>query len=420
MRITVNRSELSGKVRIPGSKSQTIRGLMCAALAGGESVLENPLICDDTAAAVDVLGRVGIDVLRKEDLWRITGGKFWAPDADLYCGESAATLRFMTAICSVIPGKCRLTGGPSLSRRPMGALVEALKRLGVSCSTENGDMPPVNVAGGTLRGGLTELPGHISSQFVSALLLAAPLAQEEVTIRLTSRLTSRPYLLMTLECLETFGIKVNASSDIYRIPRQNYRPARFAVEGDWSSASYFLALGALSGGIEVENVSPDSVQGDKVILDFLQEMGAKVEVSGNTVAVSQGKLKAIKADLTDCIDLLPTMAVLAALAEGTSEFSGISMARIKESNRVAAVREGLERTGVAVTEAGNRLTITGMMTGRPATIDSRNDHRIAMAFGVLGSAWGGITVTGAECVAKTYPGFWDALKSIGGKVEKNE
>jgi 3-phosphoshikimate 1-carboxyvinyltransferase len=298
--------------------------------------------------------------------------------------------------------------------------MEALKRLGVSCSAEGGDTPPVNVTGGTLRGGLTELPGHISSQFVSALLLVAPLAREEVTVRLTSRLTSKPYLLMTLECLKKFGINVDASSGEYTVPRQAYCPARFAVEGDWSSASYFLALGALSGGIEVANISTDSVQGDKVILDFLKKMGAKVKVSDNSVTVSKGNLKAIKADLADCIDLLPTMAILAALADGTSEFTGIEMARIKESNRIAAVKEGLARAGIAVSMGSNRLAVTGMMTGQPAIIDSRSDHRIAMAFGVLGSVRGGVTINGAECVAKTYPGFWDTLVSIGGKVEKNE
>jgi 3-phosphoshikimate 1-carboxyvinyltransferase len=420
MRITVNKSELSGKIRIPGSKSQTIRGLMCAALAGGESVLENTLVCDDTGAAADVLGRVGIDIRREEGIWRVSGGTFRAPDGDLYCGESAATLRFMTAICSIIPGKCRLTGGPSLSRRPVIPLVEALKKLGVKCSYNRKITLPVIVKGGILKGGMTELPGHISSQFVSALLLIAPLAREEVTVRLTSGLTSRPYLEMTLECLKKFGINVNVSSDEYIIPRQAYRPARLVIEGDWSSASYFLALGALSGGIEVANVSTDSVQGDRVILDFLREMGAKVEVSGNAVAVSRGNLKAITADLADCIDLLPTLAVLAALAEGTSEFTGVNMARVKESNRIATVKEGLERVGVVVSVGSNRLSVTGMMTGQPATIDSHNDHRIAMAFGVLGSAIGGITVTGAECIAKTYPGFWDALESIGGKVEKNE
>ena len=428
MRVTVSKSEVEGKVVIPSSKSQTIRGLVCAALADGESVLVNPLVCEDTTAAADVLGKVGIRIRRDRDVWRIRGGTFQAPSGDLYCGESAATLRFMTAVCSLVPGRCRLVGGPSLSRRPVRMLVEALNRLGVTCYLEDSDTPPVNVTGGTLVGGETELPGHISSQFLSALLLIAPLAPEEVTIRLTSELKSRPYLLMTTRCMEKFGITVNNSLNTYVIPRQQYQSVTFPLEGDWSSASYFLALGAVSAGIEVDNINTDSIQGDKIVLEFLRRMGAEVKVTGNSASVSQGSgaLKTIEVDLSDCIDLLPTMAVLAALADGTSEFTGIERARIKESNRVAAVSKGLEKLaplGIEITEDINTLAITGLNMSslgklkEPVIIDSRDDHRIAMTFGVLGAAIGGITITGAECVAKTYPGFWEALKSIGGRVE---
>jgi 3-phosphoshikimate 1-carboxyvinyltransferase len=447
MQITVSKSEVQGKLKAPSSKSQAIRGLMCAALAKGESELINPLICEDTAAAIDVLSKVGIRVRQEEGLWRVAGGTLRAPDTDLFCGESATTLRFMTAICSLIPGKSRLVGGPSLSRRPVRSLVEALGKLGVKCSIEGKTTPPVTIEGGTLKGGLTELPGNISSQFVSALLLIAPFARKEVSIRLTTQLTSKSYLLMTLRCQRKFGIDVRSELDKFVVTRQNYQPTRFEIEGDWSSASYFLALGAVSEGVEVENVSTASVQGDRMILDFLRSMGAQVRVTGNSVTVSRGNLKAINVDLSDCIDLLPTMAVLAALADGTSEFTGIERARIKESNRVAAVKEGLERIGVTVTEDRNRLTITGLATKKPAEekeeateeseaaeesaeetaapepenviIDSRSDHRIAMAFGVLGTAIGGITINDAECIAKTYPDFWESLKSIGGKLEIN-
>ena len=265
-----------------------------------------------------------------------------------------------------------------------------------------------------------------------------------MSIRLTTELTSKPYLLMTLQCLRKFGINVRTEFDRFVVRRQRYKPTRFEVEGDWSSASYFLALGAVSEGIEVENLSTSSLQGDRVILDFLRNMGAQVRIAGNCVTVSQAKLKAIRADLSDCIDLLPTMAVLAALADGVSEFTGIKRARIKESNRVAAVKEGLERMGITVTEDINRLTIAGLTTKKPTTdsddeeteegkesqapdtavtepeatvIDSQNDHRIAMAFGVLGTAVGGIAINEAECVSKTFPNFWDTLKSIGGELE---
>jgi 3-phosphoshikimate 1-carboxyvinyltransferase len=444
MEVAVNKSEVKGKVRVPASKSQTIRALMCAALARGESEIIDPLISEDTEAAAEVLGKVGIKVTRGDGVWKVQGGTFRVPEGDLYCGESATTLRFMTAICALVPGQCRLTGGPSLSLRPVKSLVEALKKLGVKCYTEGKTTPPVVIEGGTLKGGIAELPGNISSQFISALLLVAPLAEKDVNIRLTTELTSRSYVLMTLRCLRKFGINVTSGFDKFVVTRQKYQPVRFEVEGDWSSASYFLALGAFSDGIEIENLSTMSLQGDRIMLDFLRSMGALVRVSDNSVTVSRGHLKAIQADFYDCIDLLPTMSVLAGLADGTSDFAGVERARIKESNRVAAVREGLEKLGVTVVEQRDRMTITGLTTEKkasdteeddnvsaeesreakmanlqlsPVNIDSYNDHRIAMSFGVLGTVTGGVTISQAECVAKTFPQFWDILQSIGGEIE---
>ena len=462
MKISVSKSDLTGEVKVPSSKSMTIRALMCAALAKGETEIINPLVSDDTNAAADVLGKIGVVISKEDNIWRVTGGSLRIPTEDLYCGESATTLRFMIAICSLIPGQHRLVGGPSLSRRPIRSLVEALKMLGIKGTLEGKTTPPVTITGGTFRGGATQLPGHISSQFISALLLVAPFAEKDVSIKLTTPMTSRPYVLMTMRCMKEFGVNVTRSFDSFVVKRQRYRPVKFDVEGDWSSASYFLALGAFSEeGITVGNIRTSSIQGDRVILDFLRTMGAQVRVSGDSVTVSKGDLKAVKVDLSDSIDLLPTMAVLAAMADGRSEFTGIERARIKESNRIAAVREGLEKLeklGISVSEERNRLMITGLMTVDPnkkeeeeeesgadgesgeeggegqesedsqkpqdvpeetqiAVIDSRNDHRIAMAFGALGTAVGDIVVENAECVSKTYPDFWNALKNVGGQLE---
>ncbi|MFC2122626.1 3-phosphoshikimate 1-carboxyvinyltransferase [Bacteroidota bacterium] len=416
MKASIHRSRVRGKVIAPSSKSYTIRALMCAALAQGETQILNPLDSDDTRAAAAVLKQVGVRVQQNNDLWVVGGGRFHQPEADLFCDESATTLRFMSAVCSLIPGRCKLVTGPSLAKRPVKILVEALQQLGVDCYSQD-DVAPILVDSSRLKGGIAELPGDVSSQFVSALLFIAPLADEGVEIRLTTPLESKPYLLMTLECLEKFGITVESSPDlkVFKIAKQNYHPARFEVEGDWSSASYFLALGALSGEVEVSNLNPRSQQGDIVLLDFLKEMGASIEVSDNAVTVKQAGLKAIEADLSDCIDLLPTMAVLAGAADGRSEFKGISRARIKESNRVAAVREGLERMGIEVAEEQDRLTITGS-SPKDAIIDPKDDHRIAMAFSILGSIGGETVINNAECVSKTYPEFWDVLKGIGGEV----
>jgi len=416
MRASIHKSRVSGRVTAPPSKSYTIRALMCAALARGESEIVHPLDSDDTRAAVNVLKLVGVRIRQHKDSWLVSGGEFHQPDVNLFCGDSAATLRFMTAICSLIPGRCRLTTGRSLAKRPVKILTEALRQLGVKCSSD-GEVAPVTVEGGILKGGVTELPGNISSQFISALLLIAPLAKDGMEISLTTPLESKPYVLMTLECLEEFGVKVEASTDlrVFKVPAQSYNPTRYFVEGDWSSASYFLALGALSGEVEIDNLNIKSHQGDRVMLDFMTDMGVQTEKSNDTVTIHQSDLKTVSADLSDCIDLLPTMAVIAGTVNGQSELTGISRARIKESNRVAAVKDGLERMGLSVKEEEDKLTINGGRL-RGAVIDPRDDHRIAMAFSILGTVAGETVINNAECVTKTYPEFWDVLKSIGGEV----
>jgi 3-phosphoshikimate 1-carboxyvinyltransferase len=445
MKVSVNKSAVKGVVNVPSSKSMTIRGLMCAALSRGTSEIVHPLISDDTNAAAEVLGKIGVSIQKEKDLWRVTGGSLRAPGGELHCGESATTMRFMTAICSLIPGTHTLVGGPLLTKRPVKSMVEALRKLGIKCTMGGKTTPPVTIEGGTLKGTLTEIPGNISSQFISALLLIAPFTQKELSIKLTTPMTSTPYVLMTLWCLKKFGINVKHDAGKFVVRRQRYIPTRLEVEGDWSSASYFLALGAVSEeGIKVENLNTATLQGDRVILDYLRRMGADVRVDGNTVTVRENKLKAIRADLSDSIDLLPTIAVLAALADGISELTGIERARIKESNRVAAVKEGLQKLGVTVTESTDRLTILGLKTPvkvddskmeedvpknvqpveeieekGPALIDSHGDHRIAMAFSVFGAAESGLIIDGAECVAKTYPGFWGVFKNVGGETEIN-
>jgi len=417
MKALISSSEINGKTAAPSSKSYTIRSLICAALADGESRILNPLISDDTEAAAEVLEQVGIDVNKEEGWWQLRGGHLHKPAGDLFCRDSAATFRFMTAISSLIPGRCRLVPGPSLARRPIAPLLAALAQLGVQCRLED---KTVTVDGGRLQGGTVKLPGDISSQFITALLLIAPLAETGLTIRLTTPPGSKPYLMMTLYCLKKFGIAVETPDDLmqFKVSRQDYKPTEYTVEGDWSSASYLLVLGAVSGQVEVTNLNRHSFQGDRIMLNLLQSMGAEVIINESSVTVRKSRLKAITADLSNCIDLLPTLAVLAAVADGESRFNGISRARLKESDRVLALREGLARMGVPVTEEEDRLIITGT---KPvgAAIDSFGDHRIAMAFSILGSVAGDTTIEAAECVAKTYPDFWQVFKKLGGKVKLN-
>jgi 3-phosphoshikimate 1-carboxyvinyltransferase len=417
MKALIHKSDFKGTVRAPSSKSYSLRGLMCAALAKGKSELIYPLTSDDTEAALSVMGKLGISVTQQDSSWQVVGGNFRAPNSELYCGDSATTMRFVTAICALVPGKSTLTAGPSLAKRPVKPLIDALRQLGVKCSC-NGEVAPVVVEGRRLKGGVTELPGDISSQFVSALLLIAPFAEQGVTIKLTTALESKPYVLMTIESLAQFGVKVEYSDSLreFKVARQDYKPTKYTVEGDWSSASYLLSLGAIGGPVTTQNLNPSSLQGDKAMLAFLWDMGANIESKGNTITVRKQALNAIHADLADGPDLLPTVAVMTALANGTSELIGIERARLKESDRVAAMTEGLTRMGISVREEPKKMTITG---GRPhgATIDSKNDHRIAMAFSILGAIAGDTIIQNAECVSKTFPDYWDVFKSLGGKVE---
>jgi len=409
MIVSIEKNEIESKVKAPSSKSYTHRALLCSALANGKSKIISPLISDDIEATLDVLKNIGIKI-EKGKYWEVTGNTLSKPKEDLFCKNSGTTLRFMTALCSIIKGECKLTGGSSLSQRPIKPLVVALKQLGVKCSC-NGDFPPV-IVNNNFVGGKTELPGNISSQFVSALLFISPLAKKEVTIKLTTELESKPYVIMTMNTQRKFGIEVNASPNLreFRIQKQNYINTNYEVESDWSSAAYILAAGILAGKTEVENLNMRSLQPDIKILDIFKKMEANIKIGKNSVTANKSELKSIKVDVSDSPDLFPILCTLCSVAKGKSEITGIKRLKIKESDRIVAMREGLTKIGVKMIENGNKVVIRG---SRPkgTIIDPKNDHRIAMAFGVLGLiAKGKIKIMNAECVSKSFPDFWKIFK----------
>ena len=416
MKASISKSNINGKAEAPSSKSYTLRGLMCAALAKGQSQIVRPLDANDTQAAREVLGKIGVGITSEAGSWIVSGGNFHKPDSDLYCHDSAGTLRFMMAISAAVPGTCRLTAGPSLEQRPIGPLADALRQLGIDCVTGDGKAPVI-IRDGKFQGGKVKMPGDISSQFISALMFIAPLAAEGLTIELTSRLESKPYILMTRDCMHAFGVEIHHNLDFthINIHHQPYKPAKYIVEGDWSSASYLLALGAVAGETEVTNLNPKSRQADSEIWILLNRMGAHMKAGHGALTLRQSKLHAFRADLSDCIDLLPTLAALAAVTDGVSEFTGVIRARLKESDRVAAMTEGLHRMGIKIKEEPDRLLITG---GVPhgAVIDSKGDHRIAMAFSILGVLAGDTVIEGAECINKTFPAYWKILRNLGAQV----
>jgi len=328
-------------------------------------------------------------------------------------------MRFMTAVCTLARGRCTLTGAPSLLRRPIGPLVKALNMLGASVTCRAG-LPPVFVDGrGSLPGGSAQMPGDVSSQFVSAILLSSPRAEDAVDLTLTTPLVSRPYVELTIHVQRRFGVHVEASEDFnaFTVYPQEYKPTAVSVEGDWSSASVMLSAGALAGRVVVEGLDLRSPQPDRRIIEILREMGASVSVSGNRVEVEAGELRAVDVDLSDCPDLFPVLSALCSYAEGVSVLRGVSRLRFKESDRVRAMERALRSMGVDVHVFGDIMRIRG---GRPrgAVLDPMGDHRIAMALAVASlRAEGRSTILDAECVSKSYPNFWRDLKNLGARLE---
>ena len=421
MRVKIRNSKIAGIVTAPGSKSMTHRALMCSALASGKSLIHSPLISDDTETTSRLLRELGISITDRSDPWEVQGGTLKAPKSDLFCGESGTTLRFMIALCSLVEGECTLTGGPSLSKRPIEPLLEALRQIGVEISSKGG-YPPVKVLGrARIGGGDIDIRGDISSQFVSALLLIAPLGSG-MRIKLTTSLESKPYVKMTMDTQKAFGVTVQASDDMrsYLIEKQVYRPVDTTVESDWSSAANILAVGTLAGKVTIENLNSNSSQADAAIIGILKTLGARIWVTDQITSVEKSDLKEIDVDLSDSPDLFPVTASLCAAASGVSVLRGLRRLRFKESDRVTAMMKGLQKMGVKVRSEGDALMIEGGET-KGGVINPYNDHRIAMAFSVLGLVSEGVTtIRNAGCVSKSYPRFWEDLEKIGADIRRSE
>ncbi len=418
MNAHIRPSVLTGGVTAQPSKSMTHRALTLAALANGRSRIRNPLMADDIEATISVLQKLGVSIERGEE-WVIDGGYLHKPTSVLHCGESGTTLRFISAICALIEGESQLTGGPSLSLRPIGPLLDAIGQLGVICESRGG-MPPVTIRGtGGIMGGEARLPGDVSSQFVSSLLIIAPLAESPVKIILTTKLESRPYVAMTIDVMRAFGVEAESSPDMdsFATRLKPYRPVNLSIEGDWSSASYLLAAAAICGEVTIKGLKTSSSQADKAILHLLGQMGAQVSVSGDVVKVSESTLRGIQADMSDCPDLFPVVAALCATSRGESRLTGLGRLKLKESDRVSAMAEGLTRMGAKMRCDADSATITGGQL-KGGDVDSWGDHRIAMSLATVAQhAEGDTTIRDAGCVSKSYPRFWEDFTSLGGRLE---
>ncbi|MGE5741276.1 MAG: 3-phosphoshikimate 1-carboxyvinyltransferase [Candidatus Aminicenantes bacterium RBG_16_66_30] len=408
-------SRISGRIQAPASKSLMIRASAAAALSHGGSLIRNPSFCDDALAGLRAAEALGGRVSRTGDGVRIEGGA-GPVSAFVNCGESALCLRLFAPIFALFDRETTLSGEGSLVSRPMRMLEPPLAQMGVAFGTKDGRLP-LSIRG-PLRNGKVRIDGSISSQLLSGLLTALPLFSEDSEIRVDG-LKSKPYVALTMSLLARFGISIEADPGFshFRIKGgQSYRSVEYRVEGDWSGASFVLAAAAIRGEAIVTGLSPDSPQADRRVLEALRAAGAEVITGEDAVTVRRRHLRAFEFDATDCPDLFPPLAALALSCSGTSRIAGAGRLKHKESDRAAALVEELSGLGAAIEVRGDALEVAGSRI-RGGTLDSRNDHRIAMAGAVAGLASGsGVRIEGAECVAKSYPRFFEDLESLGGDV----
>ena len=406
-------------VTVPGSKSITNRALVTAALAEGRSVLAGALIADDTEAMTESLGRVGVVVTIDRATSTVTvegtAGRVPPGPADVDARLSGTTARFLLPLLALGQGRYRMDGAEPLRARPMGPLVDALRRLGAEVVDEGrpGHLP-LTVVGNGRPGGAVALSGDVSSQFLSGLLLSGPAMAGGLQVELSTPLVSRPYVELTTATMAAFGVQVERDDERrFRVPPGCYRAAHHTVEPDASAASYFFAAAALSGGrVRVPGLSSRSVQGDLRFVDVLERMGAAVHRDGDGIeVVGTGDLVGVDVDLSDCSDTAQTLAVVAVFASSPTRVRGIGFIRRKETDRIGAVVNELRRCGIDAAEEDDGFVVRPG-SPRPTRVATYGDHRMAMSFALLGLRAPGIEIADPDCVAKTFPEFFSTLRQL--------
>lgn len=412
------RARINATVTVPGSKSLTQRALLVAALADGRSELRGPLASEDTEYTSMALQAMGIRVEKQKDSWLVEGrgGHIETPAKSLYLGNNGTATRFLTSFACLGNGPFSITGDKRMEERPIEPLMQALRGWGASLkSVKATGCPPLEIRASGLAGGKTLLPEGKSSQYLSSLLLVAPYARQAAELEVAGEVLSKPYVAMTLAVMEAFGVqaKANVACNHFVIPTGVYRAQTFQIEGDASGASYFFAAAAVSRGrVTVRNMPYPSLQGDAVFVDLLERMGCRVEKTATGTSVEGPEnLRGITVDMGDCPDVVPTLAVVAALAHGRTTITNIAHLRIKECDRLHVMASELAKLGVRTEEREDVLLIDGC-GGKPealrgAVIDTYNDHRVAMSFAVAGLAVPGIRIENEACVGKSFPDFWE-------------
>jgi 3-phosphoshikimate 1-carboxyvinyltransferase len=412
--ITPVAGPLDATVTVPGSKSITNRALVCAALAGGSSALTGALVADDTLAMADCMSALGATVSFADSgvaTVEGTAGHIPVPAARLDARQSGTTARFVTAVAALGHGTFVVDGAAQLRARPMAPLVQALRSLG---AVVDGESLPLTLRADGLAGGAVTVPGATSSQFASGLLLAGPATATGLRLTLTGAVVSRPYLDLTVAVMHSFGASVAGEGNEWAVAPGRYHPTAFAVEADASAAAYAFAAAAVCGGrVTVAGLGASSRQGDLAFVDVLEQMGATVRRHATSTEVMvTGPLHGVEADLRDCSDTAPTLAVVAAFASSPTRVTGIGFIRAKESDRVANVVTELRRCGVDAEEEPDGFVVRPG-SFRSARVETYADHRMAMSFALIGLRVPGLEIADPGCVTKTFPDYFDLLDGLG-------
>lgn len=417
MKLKIEPSVLKGTLQVPPSKSAAHRALICAALAEGESLLHNIGSSADIEATAGALQALGAQISPTAAGMQVRGG-INRQEATLFCGESGSTLRFLLPVALAQGGSFRFSGEGRLMQRPLEEYFRIFSQKGIHYSLEGQTL----FVQRRLTGGDFILQGNISSQYITGLLLALPLAEEDSTVTVEGAFESRSYVEMTVQMQNKFGIEIAREGQTFYIKGgQRYSPCEMTVEGDYSQAAFWLAANALGGDIALTGLSPETAQGDRVILDLLREAGCDVYFENGRLLCKNTAHKPIYADVSDCPDLVPVLAVLCCGLKGESTIDRAARLRLKESDRLAAVTQELRGLGGEITELPDALRIKGGVPFIGGESESHNDHRIAMALAIAAlHCTGTVILDGGECVAKSYPEFWEHYRMLGGKAYERD
>lgn len=418
MKLEISRSAARGVVRAPPSKSYTHRAIILAGLARGESVIKRPLLSGDTLATLHGMEAFGAMTQREGDDLVLRGGTLRPPSGEIDCGNSGTTLRLLAGVASLLPSTVTLTGDASLQQRPMKPLLAALGELGVSAASARKDGTAPLIIRGPNKGRWAHIKGDVSSQFISSLLISSALKDLDTEIVITTPLLSKPYIDITMDIMARFGVRSWETKDGYHVPGgQTYRPLTMAVPGDYSSAAYPLAAGALTGKVTVSGLDPEDRQGDRRAVDILAGLGAKITRKGDRVTAEAAPLVGCDIDLRDNPDLFPILAVLATQAEGVSRLHGAGHLRHKESDRIRATVTFLKAMGADIEERDDGCEVRGPTPLRGRSVDTFGDHRIMMAEAVAALVADGTTVISeSESAAISYPSFVKDLRALGASI----